>query len=34
MCMIDRLANPTMLAIASGMNKEMNRFVSEDILVL
>ena len=32
-CMADRLANPTAVAITSGINKEMNRFVPEDILV-
>ena len=34
MCMVDHLANPAAVAITSGVNKEMNRFVPEDILVL
>jgi len=32
-CIEDRLANPTAVTIASGMNKEMNRFIPEGILV-
>jgi hypothetical protein len=34
MCMTDRFADPTAVAIASGMNKEISRLVPEDILVL
>lgn len=33
MCIADRWNSPAAVAIASGINKEMNLFVAEDILI-